>query len=1466
MRKKRLRLLTVFVTGLASAFSLSLQANATTIAESNTSDTGKQPQIASRASQPEEIDISSANVLPVTIGFCTGHCAGHIITGTYTPTDDSIQEIVKVTAGTHDITLKDVKIDATTTKSVRPISIEGSKESATTVNLTLENSAMDTNTLHGGGSVAGLFVSPYATLNIKGTGSLDAKGGYGAAGIGGDGQNGSCGAIEIDCTGTIKAVGGDTAAGIGGGVQGPAGKITIKNGTIIAQGGNGVSSSVGGTVSIRGGSGIGSGGSCKERSGEIVISGGKVTALGGYNQDNTPSQSYGINGTMLNSAGSSVTLVTNSISGDTSFFNGIVWDESETIGKVYGNAVLTDPIKEHTSIEIPSGFSLSVPLLESGNRLLSAGVIWGSGTLIDAPNLYPMPGHMVQVEDMSVSMTKDDITLKTPLSYTGADLLKTESPITIRPTRKVGDTTYRVDQTDWVREIQKGGEIFTEIVDKGDYSITYKKPNYSSIPVGILEVQPRNFSDVTITPVKDQIYTGKPITPEFTVSYNNQTLKEWSDDEAKGDYTVEYENNTEFGQATIKVSAMLGSNYTGEKSINFNIVAASLDEDANVSVIPPTALPVIYNGTEQKPTIEVTVPENDPDVPTVKTLQEGRDFEVAYSPEDFVNANEIEITITGIGNYGGEVKQTYTIEKKGLTLTKVTPESRQYNGTDKVDISGAEFAGLVKGDKPADVILKSQGTLEKPETVANVGDVGEYNTITFAEYKLEGSKANNYFVEAPVEGSLITTSDILANPIVISKADSPEKPELTGKPDKSSEYAGKFNCTLEIANAQEGIEYQYRMKKEADEEFGEWQLSNVFDDLEPLETYIFEAQFLGTYNVEASEASSIEITFNKLEESRIPEGYTLEFALNKDGETYTGTILPMSEDVEYFIGTVDDRPGDEDYSSAESGRNPNMKTDCEAATDYIGYVRFKETATHNASEPFKITGFTETLVVKEPTISLLRDDSSGGNGSEDDANNEGNEGNTDNEGSNEESKARETSADDITLGENEFLETGKVKITCKTKGATIYYTTDGTDPTDQDNEYTGPFEINGKGETTIKAFAIKDGREDSPTASATFTRRLLNVETPIITPEDGESFTGSILVTIECPTEGADIYYTTDGSEPDVTNKKQKYKEPFRINTSSTINAIAVMKDMDPSEMATASLEKLESTVNVYSSLATFATTGEDTQNNPISDELMDKLGTKDKKVASESIVAQLTAELSVIGSNGDFTYDRMRFYDLVLKVKVDSEPLRDATADDFSEGGLTVTVPYPEGTSLEANDFAIAHMFGSGENTGKIETWQNITVTKTPSGLQFTVTSASPLAIAWTTAVPNGPNSNNVSGGDNVVDPDGPNGDNNGDNQGDNNGDNQGDNNGDNQGDVTVTANPRDGGTGDGTTAGGNSSTTGTGNGTVSDAVRSAVSSVLPKTGDTSKLLVWVVLAVACVAVIVGVQLKAKKGNKKKK
>ena len=195
------------------------------------------------------------------------------------------------------------------------------------------------------------------------------------------------------------------------------------------------------------------------------------------------------------------------------------------------------------------------------------------------------------------------------------------------------------------------------------------------------------------------------------------------------------------------------------------------------------------------------------------------------------------------------------------------------------------------------------------------------------------------------------------------------------------------------------------------------------------------------------------------------------------------------------------------------------------------------------------------------------------------------------------------------------------------------------------------------------------------------------------------------------------------------------------------------------------------------------------------------------------------------------------------------------------------IPLPYPDGTSLEANDFAIAHMVASGEKTGNVETWYADKVTKTPYGLQFNITSASPLAIAWTAAVPGGPNSNNVSDGDNVVDPDGenPGGDDpNGDNPDGENPDGEnpdGENPaGDDQNNGIVTSNPKT--DADGAAAAGN----GAGTGSVTDAVKSALSSLLPKTGDTNKIIAWVVVLAASIAVIVGLRIKSKKASGKPK
>ena len=73
------------------------------------------------------------------------------------------------------------------------------------------------------------------TLTINGTGSLTAKGGANAAGIGSR-HEGRCGNISIS-GGNITATGGNGAAGIGSGQAGSCGNISISGGTINATGG-----------------------------------------------------------------------------------------------------------------------------------------------------------------------------------------------------------------------------------------------------------------------------------------------------------------------------------------------------------------------------------------------------------------------------------------------------------------------------------------------------------------------------------------------------------------------------------------------------------------------------------------------------------------------------------------------------------------------------------------------------------------------------------------------------------------------------------------------------------------------------------------------------------------------------------------------------------------------------------------------------------------------------------------------------------------------------------------------------------------------------------------------------------------------------------------------------------------------------------------------------------------------------
>ncbi|MCQ2577974.1 MAG: chitobiase/beta-hexosaminidase C-terminal domain-containing protein [Treponema sp.] len=91
------------------------------------------------------------------------------------------------------------------------------------------------------------------------------------------------------------------------------------------------------------------------------------------------------------------------------------------------------------------------------------------------------------------------------------------------------------------------------------------------------------------------------------------------------------------------------------------------------------------------------------------------------------------------------------------------------------------------------------------------------------------------------------------------------------------------------------------------------------------------------------------------------------------------------------------------------------------------------------------------------------------------------------------------------------------------------------------------------------------------------------VATPVFTIESGEVTTGT-PVEITCSTEGAAIYYTTDGSVP--TAESTRYTAPIAIEPPMTVKAIAIKKGMNNSAVAEAVYT--ESTVDYFEGLSDF--------------------------------------------------------------------------------------------------------------------------------------------------------------------------------------------------------------------------------------------------------------------------------------
>ncbi len=158
-----------------------------------------------------------------------------------------------------------------------------------------------------------------------------------------------------------------------------------------------------------------------------------------------------------------------------------------------------------------------------------------------------------------------------------------------------------------------------------------------------------------------------------------------------------------------------------------------------------------------------------------------------------------------------------------------------------------------------------------------------------------------------------------------------------------------------------------------------------------------------------------------------------------------------------------------------------------------------------------------------------------------------------------------------------------VVIGCNPVDATVYYTTDGSEPSSSNGTlYEGPFEVTFASlgdQVTVKAIAYNDDDVPSTVDAATYTyaEKVINVDAPFFSPLEGKDggysgiYYGNQTLEIATNTANADIYYvieqvsgtTPPSSVSDPAKSSTHYSEPYQmtVGNSYRVKAIAYIGD-----------------------------------------------------------------------------------------------------------------------------------------------------------------------------------------------------------------------------------------------------------------------------------------------------------------
>ncbi|MDO4260597.1 MAG: DUF5722 domain-containing protein [Eubacteriales bacterium] len=297
------------------------------------------------------------------------------------------------------------------------------------------------------------------------------------------------------------------------------------------------------------------------------------------------------------------------------------------------------------------------------------------------------------------------------------------------------DYTLRYETADGQKlsAVRTAGEYVLVVEGKGDYTGTVRLPFTVS--------SDRLLGRMDVSGIVEKIYTGGEITQEaFTVKdpgdnllsallgLSGGTLKEGTH------YTVSYENNVNAGTASIRLTAVAGSGYAGERTVSFRIRPRDISDGEVQAELPAT---VNYEGEACRPEPALTL--------NGRTLEKDTDYTVSWTDNEGLGTGAA--VISGKGNFTGSRTMAFEIVENTLTPeVSCTLEEGTFTYT------GEEIAPKITvTDKESGETL-AEGTDYRVAYEDNV-NAGEAAVVLYGKGEYSGTYRQSFTIEPKDIGS-----------------------------------------------------------------------------------------------------------------------------------------------------------------------------------------------------------------------------------------------------------------------------------------------------------------------------------------------------------------------------------------------------------------------------------------------------------------------------------------------------------------------------------------------------------------------------------------------------------------------------------------------------------------------------------------------------------------------------------------